>query len=95
MVLPTGKRTISVVWQNDKWLYSLFYKAHLAIAVTGKGDIASASTFILALPLVPMIFALIILAILILITWYIKRNFKFAIVKKESELPQNPEDKNL
>lgn len=83
VVLPTGKRTISVDWQSAKWLYTLFYKAHLAIAVTGKGDIATANTFIFAVPLVPTVFALIILAILIFITWYIKRHFKFAIVKKE------------
>ena len=90
VVLPTGMRTISVDWLSDKWLYALFYKAHLAIAVTGKGDIATANTFIFALPLVPLVFALIILAILIFITWYIKRHFKFAIVKKE-----NTENKNI
>ena len=95
VVLPTGKRTVSVDWQSNKWLYALYYKAHLAIAVTGKGDIAAANTFIFALPLVPTVFALIILAILISITWYLKRHFKFAIVKKESEPTQNPESKYL
>jgi len=93
VVLPTGMRTISVDWRNDKWLYALFYKAHLAIAVTGKGDIATANTFIFAVPLVPTVFALIILAILFFITWYIKRNFKFAVIKKESEPAQNPKNK--
>lgn len=91
VVLPTGMRTINAVWQNDKWLYALFYKAHLAITVTGKGDIATADTFIFAVPLVSAVFALIILAILIFITWYVKRNFKFAIVKKESNQGQNIE----
>jgi len=41
------------------------------------------------------VFALIILAILVFVAWYIKKNFKFAIVKKESEPTQNPEDKKL
>ena len=89
VVLPTGKRTISTIWQNNKWLYALFYKVHLAIAVTGKGDIATADTFIFTLPLVPSVFALIILTILIFITWYVKRNFQFAIVKKEDQNLKN------
>jgi len=95
VVLPTGKRTISVFWPNDKWLYAFYYKAHLAINVTGKGDIAAADTFVFAFPLVPAVISLIILAILVFVAWYIKKNFKFAIVKKESEPTQNPEDKKL
>jgi len=95
VVLPTGKRTINVVWPNNQWLYALYYKAHLAINVTGKGDIATADTFVFVFPLVPAMLALIILAILIFTSWYIKKHFKFAIVKKEPNLSQNPEDKNL
>ena len=95
VVLPTGKRTISVVWPNNKWLYAFYYKAHLAINVTGKGDIATANTAVFAFPLVPAVISLIILAILIFAAWYVKRNFKFAIVKKEPVQNQNPENKNL
>lgn len=89
VVLPTGKRTISVVWPNDKWLYALYYKAHLAINVTGKGDIATADTTIYAFPILPSLGALGVLIILILLFFYIKKNFKFSIAKKESEPIQN------
>lgn len=83
VVLPTGFRTIYVTWPYDGWLFGI-YKAHLAISVTGKGDIAAADTMIYAFPVLPSLGALGILIILILIFWYIKRNFKFAIVKKDS-----------
>ncbi len=100
VVLPTGLRTINITWPYAGWLFGI-YKAHLAISVTGKGDIATADTMIYAFPILPSLGALGILIILILIFWYIKRNFKFAIVKKESEPiqnqslnPQNSKSKN-
>ena len=40
VVLPTGMRTIEAVWPKPLWLLGI-YKAHLAINVTGKGDIAT------------------------------------------------------
>lgn len=83
VVLPTGLRTINIAWPYSGWLFGI-YKARLAISVTGKGDIATAETAIYALPLLPSLGALGILIILILIFWYIKKNFKFAIVKKEN-----------
>lgn len=93
VVLPTGKRPIEAYWQNNKWLFGI-YKASLAISITGKGDIATADIRIYAFSLLPSLGALGVLIILILVSWYIKKNFKFAIVKKESEPTQNPEDKN-
>lgn len=94
VVLPTGLRTITVAWPYGGWLFGI-YKAHLAIAVTGKGDIAAADTMIYAFPILPSLGALGALIILILLFWYIKRNFKFAIVKKESEPIKNQKNKNL
>jgi hypothetical protein len=82
VVLPTGLKTLTVAWPYSGWLFGI-YKAHLAINVTGKGDIATANTMIYAFPIVPSLGALGVLIILILIFWYIKKNFKFSIVKKE------------
>ncbi|MEK7578228.1 MAG: DUF916 domain-containing protein [Patescibacteria group bacterium] len=82
VVLPTGLRTLTIAWPYGGWLFGI-YKAHLAISVTGKGDIAAADTTIYAFPIIPSLGALGVLIILILLFWYIKKNFKFAIVKKE------------
>lgn len=89
IVLPTGLKTLTAAWPYAGWLFGI-YKAHLAISVTGKGDIATADTMIYAFPILPSFGALGILIILILIFWYIKRNFKFAIVKKDSGPVENP-----
>src|SRR3989344_6794336 len=94
VVLPTGLKTITVAWPYSGWLFGV-YKASLAISVTGKGDIASADTMIYAFPIIPSLGALGVLIILILLFWYIKRNFKFSVVKKESELAENSKNKNL
>ena len=94
VVLPTGLKTITIAWPYNSWLFGI-YKAHLAINVTGKGDIATADTTIYAFPILPSLGALGILIILILILWYIKKNFKFTVAKKESESTLNPEDKSL
>ena len=94
VVLPTGLKTITVTWPYSGWLFGV-YKASLAISVTGKGDIATADTTIYAFPILPSLGALGILIILILLFWYIKRNFKFSVVKKESELAENSKNKNL
>lgn len=94
VVLPTGLKTITVAWPYNGWLFGI-YKAHLAIGVTGKGDIATADTTIYAFPILPSLGALGVLIILILLFFYIKKNFKFSIAKKESEPNQNPENKKL
>lgn len=94
VVLPTGLRTITVAWPYNGWLFGV-YKARLAISVTGKGDIATADTNIYAFPIVPSLGALGVLIILIILFWYIKKNFKFAIVKKGLSQNQNPKNKNL
>lgn len=94
VVLPTGLKTLTVAWPYSGWLFGI-YKAHLAISVTGKGDIAATNTIIYAFPILPSLGALGALIILVLLLWYIKKNFKFAIVKKELDLPQNQENKNL
>lgn len=93
VVLPTGLRTLTAAWPYSGWLFGI-YKARLAISVTGKGDIATSDTMIYAFPILPSLGALGILIILILIFWYIKRNFKFAIVKKESGENQNFPNQN-
>lgn len=99
VVLPTGMKSIGATWETPGYLFGV-YKAHLAVSVTGGGEIATKDATFFAVPLYPSLGALGILLILIVVLWYIKRNFKFAIVKKESdkkesEPPQNPENKNL
>jgi len=94
VVLPTGMKKLSSVWEKPGYLLGI-YKAHLTINVTGEGDIATKNFIFYALPLYPSLGALGILIILILIFWYVKRNFKFAIVKKESGSAENPENKNF
>lgn len=92
VVLPTGLRTLEAIWPAPGYLLGI-YKAHLAINVTGKGDIATKDVVFYALPLYPSLGALGVLIILILLFWYIKKNFQFSIVKKESESTQNPKNK--
>lgn len=94
VVLPTGMRSINTVWEKPSYLLGI-YKAHLAISVTGKGDIATKNARFYALPLYPSLGALGIILILIVILLYIKKNFKFAIVKKESSQNHNTENKDL
>jgi len=94
VVLPTGMRSIGAVWEKPGYLLGI-YNVHLAVSVTGKGDIASKDARFYALPLYPSLGALGVLLILIVAIWYIKKNFKFAIVKKDSEPTQNPENKDL
>ncbi len=94
VVLPTGMRSIGAVWEKPGYLLGI-YNVHLAVSVTGKGDIASKDARFYALPLYPSLGALGVLLVLIVAIWYIKKNFKFAVVKKESEPTQNPENKDL
>ena len=85
VVLPTGMRSINTVWEKPSYLLGI-YKAHLAINITGKGDIATKNARFYALPLYPSLGALGILLILIVVLWYIKKNFKFALVRKDSDI---------
>ena len=83
VVLPTGMRTLEAVWPSPGWLLGM-YKAHLAINVTGKGDIATKDITFFALPLYPTLGAFGFITILALIGWYVKKNFSFSIVKKDN-----------
>lgn len=94
VVLPTGMKSIGATWETPGYLFGI-YKAHLAVSVTGGGEIATKDATFFAMPLYPSLGASGVLLIVIVILYYIKKNFKFAIVKKESEPPQNPENKNL
>jgi len=89
VVLPTGLRSIESIWLTTGWLIG-FYKAHLAISVTGKGDIAGADTSFYAFPIIPGIAALVILILLIFAIWYIKKNFRFNIARVDKEEPVPP-----
>ena len=82
VVLPTGMRTLEAVWPKPSWLLGI-YKTHLAISVTGKGDVATKDAVFYALPFYPSLGALGILIILIIAGWYVKKNFQFTIIKKE------------
>ena len=88
VVLPTGMKSIGATWENPGYLFGI-YKAHLAVSVTGGGEIATKNATFFALPLYPSLGALGVLLILIVIWWYIKKNFKFAIVKKDSNIESN------
>jgi len=80
VVLPTGLRSIESMWLTDQWLIGS-YKAHLAISVTGKGDIAEADASFYAFPIIPGIVALVVLILLIFAVWYVKKNFQFNIAR--------------
>ncbi len=89
VVLPTGMRSIGTVWEKPDYLLGI-YKAHLAISVTGKGDIAESDVSFYAFPIIPGIATLVILIVLVLLVIYIRRNFRFNIArvdKEESALP--------
>lgn len=94
VVLPTGMKSIGATWEKPGYLFGI-YKAHLAVSVTGGGEIATKNATFFAVPLYPSLGALGVILILVILGFYIKKNFKFAIVKKESESNQNQENKNL
>ena len=94
VVLPTGMRTIEAVWPKPLWLLGI-YKAHLAINVTGKGDIATKDLTFYALPLYPSLGALGVVIVLVMIAFYVKKNFKFTIAKKKSKSTSGQKDKSL
>lgn len=90
VVLPTGMRSIGAVWEKSGYLLGI-YKAHLAISVTGKGDIAESDVSFYAFPIIPGIAVLVILILLILLVIYIRKNFRFNIARVDKEEPVLPQ----
>lgn len=94
VVLPTGMKILETVWPEPGYLFGI-YKAHLAISVTGKGDIATKDITFFALPLFPSLGAAGFILVLIVLLWYIINNFRFTIVKKKSVKTKSTKNKDL